>query len=163
MADIWEVAKNIEKEGQQYYLKLAKEAAAPELAGIFGVLAAEEARHLKIFEGLQNNAPVTPAQAEDAVVQAVRAFEQLMVGFRNEAGVKSAVEGYRKAVEMEKKTVVYYTGLLPAATSVQKQVLDVVIAEEKKHVSITESLLEFANRPREWLENAEFSHLEEQY
>ena len=56
--DAWELAKSIEKEGKEYYLKLAKESPEPSLAGVFNFLAKEEQRHYDIFDAMQRKAPV---------------------------------------------------------------------------------------------------------
>ena len=52
MENIWEIAKNMEKEGMEFYLKLSKESQIDELAGLFHFLSQQEKDHYDTFDKL---------------------------------------------------------------------------------------------------------------
>lgn len=68
----------------------------------------------------------------------------------------------KKAQEIEKKSQIFY---LEKADEVnnpsQKEIFLKIADEEKKHYFILENILDFVSRPQNWLENAEWYHLEE--
>ena len=43
----------------------------------------------------------------------------------------------------------------------QREIFTALAEEEKKHFFLLENIIEFVSRPRNWLENAEFHHLDE--
>jgi rubrerythrin len=43
----------------------------------------------------------------------------------------------------------------------QKEIFKNLAAEEKKHYFLLDNIVDFLSRPDQWLENAEFCHLED--
>jgi rubrerythrin len=161
MSDIWEVAKSMEKEGLEFYKKLSKEAPNKELAGVFAVLAKEEEAHYKLFENLQKGSAVQGG-AGNTVAEVKKAFAEMTAEFSKPDVLSGAAEAYRKALSMEQGAVTYYTKVSKGiADKAQLAAVEAIIDEEKRHVRIFESLLDFVARPREWVENAEFNKLED--
>ena len=72
------------------------------------------------------------------------------------------IELYREAQEIERKSQVFYEEKAreadePAARDLLLKIAD----EEKRHYFLLDSMVAFINRPYEWIENAEFNHLED--
>jgi|WetSurMetagenome_2_1015567.scaffolds.fasta_scaffold00110_33 rubrerythrin len=159
--DPLEIAKGIESEGKAYYEKLAAESPVKALAGVFALLASEEQKHFNLFAEWQKTktAPAVP-QPGTASAEAKRIFAGLSEQFVFPQAVYDYAQAYAKALEMETKSIALYADMLSKATlQDDKKALQFLIAEEQKHEHLVEHLLEFANEPKEFLENAEFNHL----
>ena len=71
---------------------------------------------------------------------------------------------YKKALEMEQATIDFYTQKANEVKAPsQKEVLLNIASEEKKHYFLLENLIEFMAKPAQWVEHAEFNHLDEYY
>jgi len=159
--DIFELAKNIEKEGKEYYLKLAKESPEPSLAGVFRFLAKEEQLHYDIFTSLQNKEPVSTAAGESSL-EARKMFESLSSHFKLPEMFYDYTAAYMRALEMERKSIKMYEDMFAKATTERdKKTLSFLVTEEERHEHLLEHLIEFVNEPNVFLENAEFNHLAE--
>jgi rubrerythrin len=159
--DPLELAVNIEQEGKVYYEKLAAQSPIKALSGVFSVLAAEEQQHLDLFDAWRKKrkAPAPP-QPGAASAKAKQIFTELSVQFVAPQAVYDYAQAYGKALELETKSISLYAEMLSKATLPDdKKALQFLITEEQKHEHLVEHLLEFANEPKEFLENAEFNHL----
>ncbi|KKL92192.1 hypothetical protein LCGC14_1887170, partial [marine sediment metagenome] len=74
----------------------------------------------------------------------------------------SQIDLYKKAQDIEEKSRDFY---LEKASQVeeeyQKDIFLRLANEEKKHYFLLDNIIEFVSKPEQWLENAEFYHLEE--
>ncbi len=68
---------------------------------------------------------------------------------------------YNKALDVEQKSINYYNKISDKGTEDQKGVVEKILAEEKKHYKIIGNIIDFVSRPRQWLDDAEWYHLEE--
>jgi rubrerythrin len=165
MASIWKLAQDMEKKGKAYYEKLAAASKNKEIAGIFAFLAKEEAVHLATFEKMQKGTRVSPRKESGSTVKAAKLFGKMAAKSRIVDEKESAVKAYMEALKMEKQSVKFYSGMLKGtlkkADDAQKSALYLIIEEEFKHVTLMEALIDFSRKPQEWLENAEFNHLDE--
>jgi rubrerythrin len=74
----------------------------------------------------------------------------------------SQKELYKKAQQIEKKSQDFYSEKATEVNDLSQKGLFLQIAEEeKKHYWILENILNFISRPQNWLENAEWYHLDE--
>lgn len=162
MGDIWEIAKQMELEGKEYYTTLAENVEWDEVRGVLLFLAGQEEDHFKLFDFLQEGQTPSIKQAQDAYTVAKEAFKKITPDFQHPESSAHAASAYRKAVIMEQKTIDYYTEILAQTKDfAQKDIIKTIINEEVKHRVLMEAMSEFVNKPIEWLENAEFNHLEE--
>ena len=160
--DLLELAKNIEQEGKEYYERLAKESVLPAIAGIFKLLAKEEQDHWDLFDAWQKNNTLSPAVPGTVNGEAKKVFEELAAHFNEQETVYDYTKAYSKALKLEQKSISFYENMLAKSTSAdEKKVISSLIVEEQKHEHLMEHLLEFISRPKQWLENAEFNHLDE--
>jgi rubrerythrin len=161
MASIWNLAKDMEKEGKAYYEKLSAASKNKEIAAIFAFLAKEEAVHLTTFEKLEKGMMVSARPVSESTVKALKLFGKMAVRSRIADEKESAIKAYKEALGLEKQAVKYYSGMLKKCDASQKTALTLIIEEEMKHKAIMEALVDFVGRPHDWLENAEFNHLDD--
>ena len=158
------LAQEIELQGFNHYNKLADATPVKEISGIFRFLAREEKRHLEIFEALDRNADIPAVEDTGISEYAAKAFEDLSGHFKT-AGVPalSHNDAYEKALGFEDKSIRFYTDALNGndlSDESQRTVLESIIEQEKKHARLITSLMEFQRHPGEWLENAEWRHID---
>jgi rubrerythrin len=159
--DIYEFAMKMEKDGENYYRELAKKAVNTGLSNIFTMLADAEVGHYDIFKKMEEKKKVKVghtkilSKVKNVFVRMKEADETTGVGI-------TQTELYKKAREIEKKSRDFY---LEKAGEVKdpdrKEIFRKIADEEKKHYLILEEIIEFVSRPRTWLENPEWYHLEE--
>lgn len=159
--DIFEFAKEKEKYAEGFYRDLAERAPAAGLKEIFTMLADEEEKHFETIEKMQSQADI--ASTQTAVLNNARdVFEKMREGAQKFDLDVGQIELYKKAQDIEKQARDFY---LEKANEVklqsQKNIFLQLAEEEKKHYFLLDNIIEFVNRPNEWLENAEFYHLEE--
>ncbi|MBD3241342.1 MAG: hypothetical protein GF331_12200 [Chitinivibrionales bacterium] len=162
MSDIWQEAKDIETKGKAYYEQLAAQTPVEEVKSVLKVLAGEEQKHYNLFDSLQKGMPPEEAAAADVGKIAKEEFAKIAKEFQVPAGLSDAEEAYRKALSIEQASVKFYNELLSKVDDkLQQSAIETVMSEEKRHEKLVLGLLEFVRRPKEWLEDAEFNHLEE--
>lgn len=164
MSTIWQLAKDIEREGIAMYESMAAQATGPQLAGAFNVLAKEESRHLKLLEDLEQTNPVSLI-VFDSVIDSKEIIQSVKHEIQNEDGVlqslNDAETGYHAALALEHKSIEQYKAIAAQAHyHVAEKVVSMIIAEEMRHVQFLENLIEFVRRPKDWVESAEFNHHE---
>jgi rubrerythrin len=65
-------------------------------------------------------------------------------------------------MKLEKQSEDFYLDRADQAKDTeQKQLFRRLASEEKKHCYLLENIVDFVSRPRSWLENAEFLHLDD--
>ena len=159
--DIYGFAIEIEKEGEAYYSKLAANAENKGLRSIFTWLAGEEAKHRKIIDALRKD--MAPSVAATTILSdAKTVFEKMKEAQPPFHFDNIEVEMYKKARQLEKNSKDFYTEKANQAESAMCSVVFLKIAgEEDKHIVLLDTIINFVNRPHEYLENAEFVHLDE--
>jgi len=160
--DIYQFAMNMEKDGEHYYRSLAKKTDHEGLKRILTLLADEEVKHYRIIEQLKRNAKHIPMKENTLFDDVKNIFAKLK---KNEKIVEREVTEvalYQKARRIEQESHAFY---LEKANEVkderEKTVLLHLAEEEKKHMFLVDTLIEFLTRPQTWLENAEWYHLDE--
>jgi rubrerythrin len=72
------------------------------------------------------------------------------------------LEYYRKAQEIERKSRNFYLQKADEVEdSIQKGIFRNLAEEEKKHFFLLQNIIDFVAMPKDWLENAEWYHLDE--
>jgi rubrerythrin len=162
--NIYEYAMRMEKDGEQYYRLLAEDSKTTGLRKIFTMLADEEVKHYKIIDRMARKSALTPF-AETSILNGVKNVFQDMKDSRQELHIDSmaATESYRKACDLEEQSRIFYQEKAEEVGSDQARKIFLRLAdEEQEHFRIMETLVEFVSRPEpgNWLENAEWTHLE---
>jgi rubrerythrin len=158
--DIIAFAMKMEKDGEAFYKKLANETTQKGLKVILNQLADDEATHYAIFERIKT---ATPELRDTQVLDTAKTVFQDMS--LNIAGIDVAdeqVQLYREAQKMEDASMNFYRETANTTDDAARKSLLLRLAEEEHtHLVLLENVVEFLERPRAWLENAEWSHLEE--
>jgi|WetSurMetagenome_2_1015567.scaffolds.fasta_scaffold00368_20 rubrerythrin len=163
--NMFEFAMEIETEGMKFYAGLVERTPNREAAGILGLLLLEEKRHFEIFEAWKKNIAAPPLERAGVTVKAREAFARLAQGF-DRPGIPAIDHGDAlvKALSLEKNSISLYGDMLSSVKNEeQKVVLDLIIGQERAHAAVIGQLMEFQRHPHEWLENAEWNHLNEEY
>ncbi len=160
--DVLEIAKNIEKEGIEHYTELAETTTLKELAGIFKFLADEEQKHYNTFNAYQNSQSEPEFESIDIIAKAKTIFESFANVFKTSETIYDYEAAYQKALTLEEKSITFYEELLSKnQDDKQSTIIKFVLEEEKNHKKVIGAIIDFVKRPKEWLENAEWNHLDE--
>ena len=163
--NIYQFAMQMEKDGEGYYRQLAESSGQAGLRKIFTMLADEEVKHYNVVDRLSRKQEA-PQSAETAILENVK---NVFAAMRDEKqplliDTTEATQAYLKACDIEQASVTFY---LEKADLVggekERQIFLRLSEEEKKHLLIMENIVEFVSRPEpgNWLENAEWHHLDE--
>lgn len=157
---ILEYALQMEKDGETYYRKLAQQTTNKGTQTILTMLADEEVKHYKAIKRMQTDVSEMAettilTDAKNVFVQIKESDECFDFDIREK-------ELYKKARDIEEASRKFY---LEKANEVepgrQRELFLQLAEEEKKHYFLLENIIEFISRPEQWLEDAEFYHLEE--
>jgi rubrerythrin len=164
--DFLDFAKEIETQGIERYSLLAKTMQVKGLSGIFTYMADQEKLHFELFDSWQRNrqggTPELPV--ETVLGKAKDVFEHLAGHFLpgNFVAPSNYEQAYMQALEFENKSLALYEETLPKIDDEnQLSMLKLIIDQEKAHARYITVLMEFLRHPGEWLENAEWLHLED--
>ena len=158
--DIFAFAIQMERDGEQYYRDMASKAKHPGLKSILSVLADDEHKHAHIVSELQSAIPDMPAT--NVLDSAKNVFQQ-MKDFGGEIDLSGDQEQlYRDAMVLEERSISFYQDRADQVKQPEQKALFKRLAEEeRKHYRLLQDLADFVRRPKNWLENAEFFHLDD--
>ncbi len=153
--NMFDVAIEMEIEGASFYQKLADQAGHVGLSRIFTLLKEDEIRHKAYFEGLKKNTKV------DIIASFAQSDEvkHLIESFKNEnfSQLMDQKEAYENALDIELKSIEFYTEQKSQVLDEEKQkILEIIINEERRHYDLLDTIIVMVNRPSSWVENAEF-------
>lgn len=159
--DIFEYAMQMEKDGEDFYRQIAEKAPNTGLRTILTMLADEEVKHYKAIEKIRQGQSAQMTQT--AILKNTRNVFARMKNKPDEfAADQEQAELYRKAQEIEKKSRQFYEEKADQTDQTdQRKLFEQLAAEEAKHYFLLGNLIDFVSRPKLWLENAEWYHLEE--
>jgi rubrerythrin len=158
--NIFEIAMQMEKEGEAHYRKLASQADDEGLKNIFNLLADDEVKHFRVFEKMAGKTEIE--MSDTPILDDVRKiFREMQEEAKSYTGAASQEQVYRRALEGEEENIAAYEEFLEQAVDDnEKAVIRKIIEEEKKHAFLLSGLIEFVRQPDAWLENAEFNQWE---
>jgi len=160
--DLLTYAIQMETDGEKFYRDLAGTCAEHEgVRFILNMLADDEAKHRRIFEDMQAE---LPAEMTDSgiIVVAVNQFRQMQQTNNPLSCTVRQKQLYKEAYELEMKSYEFYMEQLDkAVTEAQRALIHRIAKEEKRHAVVLENIIEMILRPEQWVENAEFNHMEE--
>jgi len=159
--DIFAYAMQMEKDGERFYREIAGKTDSTGIKRILTMLADEEVKHYRAIEKMQQGR--AGQMAETSILDRAK---NVFVQMKEEGGEFTPdlgqIELYEKAQEIEKRSRQFYEEkAAQAGRDDQKQLFERLAVEEAKHYFLLENLIDFVSRPGQWLENAEWHHLEE--
>ncbi len=159
--NIFEIAKQIEKNGEIFYRDLAIKATDTGLKNIFTSLAEDEAKHYIAFVNMEQKKDFELTDT-NILKDAKAVFQNIKEKAEFFSEETPQEEVYLVALENEQISIKTYSELLEKISiDNQKEVIKKIIEEEKKHAFLIENIIEFIKKPMFWIENAEFNHLDQ--
>ncbi len=161
--NIFDFAMQMELDGKAFYEEQAARAELPELRDILLQLAADEQRHYNIFKAMKEGKSVAAEhQVQTEILESVKnVFENLKSQKKEFAFAEGSQKVWQEAQDVEKKSEDFYRQKADEVTEdEQKLFLNRIADEERKHWVTIENVIQFLDRPNHWLENAEWSNLE---
>lgn len=158
--DIFKYAMQMEKDGESFYREIAKKTSDKGLKKIVTMLADEEVKHYQAIERIkQNNYQMTETTVLD---DAKNIFIEMKDRPQRFEPGQEQIGLYTEAQEIEKKSQQFYQDKAGQTNNDdQKKLFEKLAREEEKHYFLLENIIDFVSRPKQWLENAEWYHLEE--
>lgn len=162
--DIFDYAMKMEMDGRLFYVEHANKANSPELKRILLELADDEQKHYNIFKALRDGHATEYKEAEKTTILTTvkNVFEALRADQREYAFPPDAKQIWEHAQEVEKKSEAFYREKAKeVAKPDQAKILNKIADEEHRHWVTMQNIIQFLDRPKTWLENAEWVNLEE--
>jgi rubrerythrin len=158
--DIFDYALQMEKDGETFYREIAKKTGNKGLQTILTMLADEEVKHYQAIESMkQNKYQMTETNVLDDARNIFTKMEDQDEKFEPD---QEQAELYARAQEIEKKSQQFYQEKAGQTDKDdQKKLFERLAKEEEKHYFLLDNIIAFVSRPKQWLENAEWHHLEE--
>ncbi len=151
VAEITQMAINMEEKGLAYYRRAAESAASDKTKGIFLILAEQEQKHIELFTGLHHM--MSEIQQSDtnylldeqvsaylkSITDAAVFTDAALNDLKHVVSVKAAI---LEGIQAEKNAVLFYTELLKhAGSGSAANTLRLIIEEEKMHLADLNQLL----------------------
>lgn len=159
--DIFEFAMEKEKFSEDYYRRLAEKTNHTGLRNICNMLAEEESKHYKVIEHMSQKIPAKVAETS-ILDNAKKVFERMRESMEKFNFDTSELELYQKARDIEKQSKRFY---IEKASEVedacQKGIFKKLADEEQKHFVLLDNICDFIAKPKTYLENAEFYHIDD--
>lgn len=160
MTNIFEYAMQMEKDGEDYYRQLVKQASNDGMKTILTMLADEEVNHYDALKKIQSQK--TQIAESGILTDAKNVFAQIKESGESFDFDINQADLYKKARDIEKKSQDFYAEKANEVTEeYQKELFLKLADEEKKHYVLLDNIIDFVSKPEQWLENAEFFHLED--
>jgi rubrerythrin len=143
-AEIFGLAKEIEKSGQAYYQAIASSTASKDLKELFEHLAEQEARHYRYFDRLSREYPELEVDAQEweqtsAYIKAT-SDSRFFIGEDKALSLAKTVTDPLKAIDIaigfEKDTLLFFFELLNLTPAKAREAARTIVEEEKRHVQL---------------------------
>lgn len=156
---IFDFVMKMEKDGEAYYRNLAEKVSDEGVAKILLMMADDEVKHYKIFEGMKKGNPDMP---ETAVLKNAKNVFQAMKDQKKFNFDGSERDALAKAHEVEMHSEKFYLEKVDEVDSVEhKDLFRRIAGEERRHAHLLDYMMEFISRPESWIDDAEFTNLDD--
>ena len=162
--NVFELAMKMEQDGRAFYLEHAGKTNDPALKRVLAELADDELKHYNIFKAMHDRAKVEYKESEKTtIVRTVKnVFEEMRSQNRDYTFPTDASRLWETAREVEKKSEAFYREKANEMTDDNlKKIWNRIADEEHRHWNTIEQVIQFLNRPKQWLADAEWSSMEE--
>ncbi len=155
--DIKNIAVQIERNGEDSYLKASKVSTDPKITEVLLWMAEQEQKHANWFINLKSSKPLTAEQIEmeavgQTLLQDMVKGNDFLLDEKNLERSKSVKEVLDISISFEKDTILFYQFLLDFLDDEEDQEqLQLIIAEEQSHITQLEQMLTRVETPCEEL------------
>jgi len=160
----FEYAMNMELDGKKYFEEQAQKMTEPALKRIFEELANDEERHYQIFKAMASgkNPEYEEAFKTSILATAKNIFQKLSEsGAKVEDFPSNIKDVWIKARDIEDNAETFYREQAEKTEdAAQKKIWIRIAEEEHKHWVAMNNVVNFIDRPNQWLEDAEWNHME---
>ena len=154
--EVLQFAINMELEGERYYHEQAVKYADSALKVVFDLLAGDEAKHADILRSKMTGKAYT-LKAQEKLTSQMGVFSGAAESSPEAGALPDQPELYKAAMQKEQQSIDLYEELRGKAADAQTEALfDFLIQEENKHFALLDAMFTLVNRPKEWVEAAEF-------
>ena len=164
--DIYDFAMKMEQDGEAYYKKMAGMTGNAPLKNILLGLAQDEVKHYHIFRRFKEGDLSAVSEMQSSSTKVFQGARNIFQSLSNKAANfdfgAEVVSTWREAQKIEKKSEDFYRDKAKTTENdkIKKTIL-LIADEEHKHWTLIENVIRFLDRPKQWLENAEWNNLEE--
>jgi rubrerythrin len=159
--NIYDYAMEKEKQAESLYRELVEKTSNEGFSNIFNMLANEEVKHYKLIEDMKNEVPAELSES-DILPNAKKVFERMNQKKEEFVVETDLVEMYKKARGIEQQSRDFYLEKAnEAGDAFQAEVFEKLAEEEQRHYLLIDNIIEMVLRPEQWLENAEWHHMED--
>ena len=162
--NIFEHAMKMEEDGRAFYLEHAERVSVPELKRVLIELAEDELKHYNIFKAMRDEQPAEYDESQKTTILSTvkNVFEELRAENKKLSFRKGAKSIWEEAREVEKRAEKFYRDKADEiADETQRHILNRIADEEHRHWVTMEYVIQFLDRPQQWLEDAEWGPLED--
>jgi rubrerythrin len=163
--NVYEYAMQMELDGKAFYEKHAAKIEEPGLKKILLELANDEDKHYNIFKAMRDGKGAKYEEAtQTKILESVKnVFEQLSDGDKDFTFPSNARDLWVEAREVEKKTEAFYREKAEELESdEQKAIFHRIADEEHRHWVTMENIIGFIDHPKNFIEDAEWSNIDEE-
>lgn len=162
--EIFEYAMKMEEDGRAFYLEHAEKTQNTGLKSILVELAEDELKHYNMYKAMRDSRSVEFKEDEQTTVlsSVMNVFESMRAEGKDMQLQSDDLKVWEEAREIEAKSEAFYrekAGEIDNAG--QKSILIRIADEEHKHWIAIENVIGFLERPQQWLEDAEWSNLDD--
>jgi len=141
-SEIVEIGIQIEKNGFDFYLTLAKQSNEQKVKSVFLFLAGEEEKHIKVFRGILDKTAKYEPQGLDAAdyfaymnaLAGDQIFTKKGKGELIAKSVKSDKDAVEAAIRFEEESIVFYAGMREVVPDYDDKVIEALILQEEGHL-----------------------------
>lgn len=164
--NVFDFAMQMERDGKAFYEKMADQAENRVVRDILFQLAGDEEKHYQIFKNFRDGnltgIEEMKTQRTRIIEEAKNIFEQIAAGDHDFSFSSDTRSTWQEAQKIEKKSEDFYREKASEEKKEKvKETFNVIADEEHKHWVLIEHVLQFLDRPKQWLEDAEWNHLDE--
>ena len=158
--DVFDFAMKMELDGKAWYERQAAQTQNKVLKDLLLEMARDEEGHYALFKGLKENlAAGGSVNQTHVLVNAKNLFEKMAQ--EGSEVVTEDLEVWKQLRDNEKDAEKFYREKAAEAESEgARKALELIADEEHKHTVLIDNVIEFLERPSDWLENAEWRHIE---
>ena len=160
--NIFNYALEMEKDSEKLYRELMEMTNNPGIKNILKMLADDEVKHFNAIEKVKEKIGDVNF-ADTKVLENIKNVFKEAKEKKNELDISnSQLEIYKKAKELESKSMKFYLEKVDEVKSPDhKSLFKWLAKEEEKHFNLIDNLITHVSRPQTWVEHAEFTTRED--
>ncbi len=161
--NVFEYAMQMELDGKAYYEEAATKVDEPELKKILLEIAGDEQKHYILFKSMKDGNDVEYVESEASTIfESVKnIFVKLKEENKDFSFPNDAKSLWEQARDVEKKAEEFYRAEAEKLDNAKNAaILHKIADEEHRHWVTMENVINFIDKPNQWLEDGEWRDLD---